>query len=93
MRSAANFRANEPRKKGRRPDPRGSSDANLAFDDLCFVLERAVFTCRTGKGSHTLFFKAGIEEILNLQPKGSQAKPYQVKQVRELIHIYQREID
>ena len=58
----------------------GSSDANLAFDDLCFVLERAGFTRRTGKGSHTLFFKAGIEEILNLQPKGSQAKPYQVKQ-------------
>ena len=70
----------------------GSSDANLAFDDLCFALERAGFTRRTGKGSHTLFFKTGIEEILNLQPKGSQAKPYQVKQVRELILKYQLEI-
>lgn len=44
----------------------GSSDENLAFDDLCFALERAGFTRRTGKGSHTLFFKPGIEEILNL---------------------------
>ena len=87
MRPAATFRANEPRKKGRRPD------ANLAIDDLYLVLERAGFTRRTGKGSHTLFFKAGIEEILNLQPKGSQAKPYQVKQVRELILKYQLEID
>ena len=71
----------------------GSSDSNLPFDDLCFVLERAGFTRCTGKGSHTLFFKAGIEEVLNLQPKGSQAKPYQVKQVRELILKYQLEID
>jgi len=30
----------------------------------------------------------GIEEILNLQPKGSKAKPYQVKQVRDLILQY-----
>ena len=28
-----------------------------------------------------------------VQPKGSQAKPYQVKQVRELILKYQLEID
>ncbi len=27
-------------------------------------------------------------EILNLQPKGAQAKPYQVKQVRNLILRY-----
>ena len=46
-----------------------------------------------GKGSHILFFKVGVEEILDVQPKGSQAKPYQVKQVRELILKYQLEID
>jgi hypothetical protein len=27
-------------------------------------------------------------EILNLQPKGSHAKPYQVRQVREIIVRY-----
>ncbi len=32
--------------------------------------------------------KEGIEEILNLQPKGANAKPYQVKQVRNLILKY-----
>ena len=30
----------------------------------------------------------GVEEILNLQPKGAKAKPYQVKQVRNLILKY-----
>jgi predicted RNA binding protein YcfA (HicA-like mRNA interferase family) len=71
----------------------GRSDANLNFDDLCFVLERAGFTRRGGKGSHAIFFKEGVAEIINLQPKGGKAKPYQVKQVRDLILKYQLEID
>jgi hypothetical protein len=30
----------------------------------------------------------GVEEILNLQPNGAKAKPYQVKQVRDVILKY-----
>ena len=37
---------------------------------------------------HYIFAKEGVEEILNLQPKGHQAKPYQVKQVRAVILKY-----
>lgn len=48
---------------------------------------------RSGKGSHRIYFKEGVEEIINLQPRGSQAKAYQVKQVRDLILKYQLEID
>ena len=40
------------------------------------------------RGSHHIFTKEGVEEILNLQSKGSKAKPYQVKQVRDLIIKY-----
>ena len=40
------------------------------------------------KGSHHIFFKDGIEEIFNIQPKRSKAKPYQVKQVRNIILKY-----
>jgi len=40
------------------------------------------------RGSHHIFTKAGVEEILNLQPKGSHSKPYQVKQVRQMILRY-----
>ena len=40
------------------------------------------------KGSHHIFTKEGIPEILNLQPKGSAAKPYQVRQVRGVILKY-----
>jgi len=39
-------------------------------------------------GSHHIFSKDKIEEIINLQSKDGKAKPYQVKQVRELILKY-----
>ena len=35
--------------------------------------------------SHHIFTKGDVQEILNLQPKGSRAKPYQVKQVRRVM--------
>ena len=66
---------------------RGTSDANIPFDGLCQLLRRLGFAERI-RGSHHIFTKEGIEEILNLQPKGRQAKPYQVKQVRSVILKY-----
>lgn len=66
---------------------RGTSDRNISFIDLCQVLHHLGFEERI-KGSHHIFFKNGLLEIINLQPKGSQAKPYQVKQIRDLITRY-----
>jgi hypothetical protein len=66
---------------------RGSTDANITFDDLCQLLKGLKFTERL-RGSHHIFTKDGIVEIINLQPLGSKAKPYQVKQVRNLILKY-----
>lgn len=40
------------------------------------------------RGSHHIFARDGVAEILNLQPKGSNSKPYQVKQVRNVIVKY-----
>ncbi|WP_405023474.1 type II toxin-antitoxin system HicA family toxin [Limnohabitans sp.] len=59
----------------------------MAFSDLVKVLGKLGFQCRI-KGSHHIFYRDGISEIVNLQPKGSTSKPYQVKQVRELIVKY-----
>ena len=59
----------------------GKSDKNLAFNDLCYVLERADFQFRSGKGSHRIYSKEGVLEIVNVQPRNGKAKPYQVKQV------------
>jgi hypothetical protein len=65
----------------------GTADANIPFDGLCALLQKLGFQVRV-RGSHHIFFMAGVEEILNLQPRGSGAKPYQVKQVRNVILRY-----
>jgi predicted RNA binding protein YcfA (HicA-like mRNA interferase family) len=70
----------------------GRSDQNIAFDDLCRVLDRAGFTRRAGKGSHCIYYKEGVDEIINVQPKGSLAKAYQIKQVRDLLVKYRIEV-
>jgi predicted RNA binding protein YcfA (HicA-like mRNA interferase family) len=66
---------------------RGTSDANIAFNDLCMVLSHLGFNERI-KGSHHIFTRSDVAEILNLQPKGGKAKVYQVKQVRDIILRY-----
>jgi predicted RNA binding protein YcfA (HicA-like mRNA interferase family) len=66
---------------------RGTSDANIPFEGLCQLLRRLGFDERI-RGSHHIFTKEGVEEIVNLQPKGRQAKPYQVKQVRAVLLRY-----
>ncbi|MBI5750163.1 MAG: type II toxin-antitoxin system HicA family toxin [Nitrospinae bacterium] len=66
---------------------RGTSDANISFDGLCSLLKYLGFKERI-KGSHHIFTKDGVEEICNLQPKGGKSKPYQVKQVRNVILKY-----
>jgi hypothetical protein len=40
------------------------------------------------KGDHHIFIKDDVEEILSLQPKDGKGKPYQVKQVRDVILKY-----
>ncbi|WP_300685368.1 type II toxin-antitoxin system HicA family toxin [Acutalibacter sp. 1XD8-36] len=65
----------------------GRQDRNFQFFDLCLVLGWLGFERRV-RGDHFIFTKPGVEEIINLQPLGGRAKPYQVKQVRELILRY-----
>lgn len=63
---------------------RGTSDTNIRFDDLRGLLESLGFEERI-RGSHHIFTLEGKEAALNLQPNGSKAKGYQVKQVRRII--------
>jgi hypothetical protein len=63
---------------------RGSSDANIAFNDLRRLLTNMGFDERI-RGSHHIFRRAGIIEKINLQRDGNRAKTYQVRQVRAVI--------
>ena len=65
----------------------GRADANIPFGGICRLLLDFGFRDRV-KGSHHIFVKDGVDEIINLQPLGAKAKPYQVKQVRNLVLKY-----
>jgi len=66
---------------------RGASDSNIPFAGLCQLLHQLGFEERI-RGDHHIFTKDGVEEILNLQPRRAKAKPYQVKQVRNVVLKY-----
>lgn len=59
----------------------------MPFDDLRALLLALGFSQRV-RGSHHVFVRAGVDEILNLQRDGRHAKPYQVRQVRSLLIKY-----
>ena len=66
----------------------GMSDNNFNFSDMIVLMENLGFHHRV-KGSHHIFYREVINEIINIQPlKEYKAKPYQVKQIRNLILKY-----
>ena len=69
----------------------GTQDRNIKFADLQKILDAFGFQCRI-KGDHFIYWKNSVDEIINIQPDGNQAKPYQVKQVRGIILKYGLEV-
>lgn len=65
----------------------GHQDENIKFSDLRRLLDVLGFIERV-RGDHHIYTRDGVQEIINLQPRGNHAKPYQVKQVRNLIIKY-----
>ena len=66
----------------------GLSDRNIRFSELRNLILSLAFDERI-KGDHHIFTKAGVVEIINLQPlKGGRAKAYQVKHLRSIILRY-----
>jgi len=63
-------------------------DTNVQFKDLTRLLNHLGFSVRI-KGDHHIYYREGLEEIINLQSlKDGKAKAYQVKQVRMIILKY-----
>jgi hypothetical protein len=41
-----------------------------------------------GRGSHRIFARTGVRELVNLQAEKGQAKPYQIRQIATLVRRY-----
>lgn len=59
-------------------------DNSWDFAELCHLLQKLGFEMRQS-GSHHFFRKPGVVEAVNLQPRGSGAKNYQVRQARKVL--------
>ena len=68
---------------------RGGSDASIPFLALRNLLLRLGFQERV-RGSHHLFRRSDIEDRINLQRDGHEAKAYQVRQVRKVLSKHRR---
>lgn len=70
-----------------------NNQKNVRLGDLERLVQAAGFIPRGGRGSHGVYTREGVVEIINLQDDGSgRAKPYQVKQVLGLIEKYNLEV-
>ena len=63
----------------------GKSDNNIKYTDFQNLIVDLGFEFKRQKGSHRIYYHSGIDEFMNIQPKNNQAKPYQVKDLRDII--------
>lgn len=66
----------------------GSADSNIKFKDMLSLLTSLGFVVRV-KGSHHIFRKNGVPELVNIQKDGTNVKPYQVRQIRAILADYE----
>ena len=65
-----------------------NNPAGVRFQEICSLAEQLEFTQRGGKGSHIVYEKDGVDEILTFQDRKGMTKPYQVKQLLAVIEKY-----
>ena len=65
----------------------GKQDTNIKFKDLQLLIKSLGFKERV-KGDHFIYKHDDYMERIVIQPDGNKAKPYQVKQVRQIIIKY-----
>ena len=65
-----------------------NNPAGFRFKELCLLAEHMGFRKRGGKGSHVVYERDGVVEILTFQDRKGMAKPYQVKQMLAVIEKY-----
>lgn len=66
----------------------GKSDKNISEEDMRFFLAKIGAIYRRTKGSHIQYSIDNIPELINIQPQNGKIKPYQVKEIRNIVNKY-----
>jgi len=68
----------------------GRSDQDIRYDHVVNLLRHMGFNERQPGGSHHIFTRENVSEIINIQAlKNGYAKDYQVRQIRRIFKIYE----
>lgn len=65
----------------------------IRFTRVCQIAEAFGFQTRKGAGSHRVYYRDGVREILNFQDQSGWAKAYQVRQFIKVIEKYNLQED
>lgn len=66
----------------------GGELENVGFADLERLLRALGFELRRVLGSHRIYAHAAIPGNFSVQPRGGQAKPYQLRQLLRWVEAY-----
>ena len=66
---------------------------NLRFSDVTRLVESFGFELVRIRGSHHIFSHPSIAELVNLQSVNGKCKPYQVKQVLDIVDRYNLKLE
>ena len=66
---------------------------NIKFSEMANLVEGFGFKLSRTAGSHHIFTRADIPELVNLQDVKGQAKPYQIRQFLKLVEKYNLELE
>jgi predicted RNA binding protein YcfA (HicA-like mRNA interferase family) len=72
---------------------RQGARSNVRFADARRLVEALGFELLRTSGSHHVFGRPGIPELINLQDDRGQAKPYQLRQIARLVDRYALEVE
>jgi len=61
------------------------SSKNIRFSDMTKLVSGFGFEISRTEGSHHIFSRPDIPELVNLQNVNGQAKPYQIRQFLKLV--------
>lgn len=67
---------------------------NVRFGDAVKLVKDLGFELKNIQGSHHIFSKENIPSLIDIQPdKNNEAKPYQLKQIVELVELYNLKLE
>jgi predicted RNA binding protein YcfA (HicA-like mRNA interferase family) len=66
---------------------------NVSFKDIANLVKGFGFALARRSGSHHIYSRPDVPEVINLQDVNGQAKPYQIRQLLKLVERYNLDLE